>query len=158
MDAAYAEHYAAVGEKLDRYAAVMLDCLQKRGEFNELHDVAGVNVAPVDGNAFAIAINVSHVQLRGVFTHAFAQDADEKQLCGVLDFRRVDEKGVPHGDALVRVLVDHDGNCGWRGNFDNLHSRVPPGAPEGQYFRRAILQLLRLQIFEQLEAHPLGAM
>ncbi|OCQ66599.1 hypothetical protein AR465_09085 [Ralstonia solanacearum] len=38
MDAAYAEHYAAVGEKLDQYAAVMLDCLQKRGEFNELHD------------------------------------------------------------------------------------------------------------------------
>lgn len=107
---------------------------------------------------FAIAIDVSHVQLRGVFTHAFAQDADGRHLCGVLDFRCVDEKGVSRGDALVRVLVDHLGNCGWRGNFDNLHSRVPPGPPEGQNFRRAILQLLRLQVFEQLEAHPLGAM
>lgn len=42
MDAAFAEHFAGIGKVLDEYAIVILDCLQKRGEFSALQDVIGV--------------------------------------------------------------------------------------------------------------------
>ena len=158
MEAAYAEHFAKGAANLDAYARVVLDCLLKRGDFSALQDVVGVKASAVDGSEFAIDVEVSHVKLRGTFRHALAQDQSGQFLCGVLDFRALNERGRPHGEVLVRVIHDAQGNCGWRGDPEALHTRVPIGPPEGQRFRAQLLQLLRLKIFELLEASPLGAM
>ncbi|MGN8064920.1 hypothetical protein ACTJK4_25000 [Ralstonia sp. 22111] len=155
MEEAYAEHFANGAGTLDEYAQVILSCLLKRGEFSGLQDVVGVNVFPVEGNEFAIDVEVSHVKVRGNFSHAFARDDSNFFLCGVLDFRALDERGRPHGDVLLRIIHDGHGNCGWRGDPSVLHSTVPPGVPEGHRFRQPILKLLRFKIFELLEASPL---
>jgi hypothetical protein len=96
-------------------------------------------------------------RIRGEFRHAFAADDSGQFLCGVLDFRVLDERGRSQGDVLVRIIHDGQGNCGWRGDPSILHSVVPPGVPEGHRFRQQVLQLLRLKVYELLEAHPLQA-
>lgn len=157
MEVAYAEHFANGAARLDEYARVILSCLLKSGDFSGLQDIAGVNVSPVDGKEFAIDADISHMKVRGEFRHAFAADDSGQFLCGVLDFRVLDERGRSQGDVLVRIIHDGQGNCGWRGDPSVLHSVVPPGVPEGHRFRQQVLQLLRLKVYELLEAHPLKA-
>lgn len=158
MDAAFAEHFANGAGKLDAYARVILDCLLKRGDFASLGDVVGVEATAVEGSKYAIDVEISHVKLRGTFRHAFAQELGGQFLCGVLDFRALDEDGRPYGDVIVRIVHDAQGNCGWRGDPAVLHTRVPIGVPEGQGLRRYVLQLLRLKVYELLEAAPLEAL
>lgn len=158
MDAAFAEHFANGAGKLDAYARIILDCLLKRGDFASLADVVGVEATAVGDREFAVDVEVSHVKLRGIFRHAFAKEQGGLLLCGVLDFRAVDEGGCPHGDVVLRIIHDEHGNCGWRGDPGFLHTSVPIGVPEAQGFRRYVLQLLRLKVFELLEAAPLEAL
>ncbi|CAJ0712165.1 hypothetical protein LMG6871_00337 [Ralstonia edaphis] len=115
-----------------------------------MDDLPCVTISAVGGSEFMVKAEVHHVPISGTFVHTFAGSRNAPDLYGVLEFKIVDEQGIPTGVPLLTVAVDAEGNCGWRGRIEDLHTFLPINLEAARFQRTAILNALRWKVQELL--------